>query len=123
VGSPSKTVLSAPSKSAILLIRRIAERREAERQRMEDEASKEAAAIERKAEEFAEQVRRELAGRRSVPAPAPTPAPEPVSTPDLDAMSMEEYAAHRNSGQPTSKPLGTGKYWTEGGLKRDSKPE
>jgi hypothetical protein len=116
--------------------RRIAERREADRQRMEEQARSDAVAIEQKARFYAEQMRQELFARRSVsvPEPAPTPAPEPQ--PDLNDMSMDEYAAWRRSGRktesafgsdvtpaPAPKVLGTGKYWVDGGLERDSKPE
>ena len=102
-----------------------------------DKARADAAEIKRKAAEFAEAMRRELvASWSSVPKPVPTPAtesvsmpappepePQPVSTPDLDSMSMDEYAAYRISGQPASKRLGTGRYWTEGGYARDVKPD
>jgi hypothetical protein len=111
--------------------------RAAARKAAEEQSRVDAAEIERKAKAYAEALRQELVARRSVsvPLPAPTPAPEPVpqpapvpepqpvSTPDLDSMSMEEYAAYRNSGQPASKRLGTGRYWVDGGLERDSKPE
>jgi hypothetical protein len=117
-------------------VRRIAEQREAERQRMEEQARADAVAIEQKARLYAEQMRQELLACRSVsvPEPAPTPAPEPQ--PDLNDMSMDEYAAWRRTGcktessfgsdvtpAPAPKTLGTGRYWTEGGLERDSKPE
>jgi hypothetical protein len=78
-------------------VRRVAERREADRQ---EQARADAVAIEHKARLYAEQMRQELLARRSsVPTPAPEPAPAPVSVADMDAMSPEEYAAHRRAGR------------------------